>query len=236
MPVRGQQGTTPHAGLAADRVLITRAAATDQVADVLRARIVQGYFPPGTRLPEEVIRQALGVSRGTLRESFRLLAQERLLVHELNRGVFVSTLTVADLLDIFRVRRIVEDAALSRLSAHSGLEAAKTALERCERHAAGGAWRAYADADADFHLALVSAAGSSRLNGLVRGVLGELQLAFPASGDLVCLRQRQLGQNREMWRHLAAGDTGAGRKVLALSLDEYERALIDGCPAAGGTS
>ncbi len=41
--------------------------------DILRSRISEGYFPPGTRLSEDSIGGALGVSRNTLREAFRLL-------------------------------------------------------------------------------------------------------------------------------------------------------------------
>jgi DNA-binding GntR family transcriptional regulator len=56
---------------------------------LLRTHIMEGLFPPGTRLSEEVLGQALGVSRNTLREAFRLLCHERLAVHQMNRGIFV---------------------------------------------------------------------------------------------------------------------------------------------------
>lgn len=48
--------------------------------------------------------EALGVSRKTLREAFRLLAHERLVVHEPHRGVAVRTLDAAD---IYAIRRLV---------------------------------------------------------------------------------------------------------------------------------
>ncbi|WP_121701458.1 GntR family transcriptional regulator [Streptomyces sp. E5N298] len=83
-------------GLADDRALLGRTSTAERVSDILRSRIAEGYFPPGTRLSEDSIGGALGVSRNTLRESFRLLTHERLLVHELNRGVFVRVLAVED--------------------------------------------------------------------------------------------------------------------------------------------
>jgi hypothetical protein len=72
------------------------------VADVLRRRITDGDLPPGSRLSEEQLVQVLRVSRNTLRESFRLLAHEGLLVHELHRGVFVRVLDEDDLVDLYR--------------------------------------------------------------------------------------------------------------------------------------
>ena len=47
----------------------------------------------------------LRVSRNTLREAFRLLSHEGLLVHELHRGVFVRELDEADLVDLYRLRQ-----------------------------------------------------------------------------------------------------------------------------------
>ena len=73
--------------LAADRRLLGRTSTVERLADILRSRITEGYFKPGDRLPEDSIGKALEVSRNTLREAFRLLTHERLLVHELNRGV-----------------------------------------------------------------------------------------------------------------------------------------------------
>src|SRR5215212_6648401 len=79
-----------------------------RVADVLRERITDGSLAPGTRLPEDAVGSALGVSRNTLREAFRLLAHERLVVAEFNRGVFVRRLTRDDVIDLYRVRSLVE--------------------------------------------------------------------------------------------------------------------------------
>lgn len=101
--------------LADDRALLGRTSTAERVSDILRSRIAEGYFPPGTRLSEDSIGGALGVSRNTLREAFRLLTHERLLVHELNRGVFVRVLSVADVEDIYRTRTLVECAVVRGL-------------------------------------------------------------------------------------------------------------------------
>ena len=98
--------------LAGDRQFLGRTGMAERVAEVLRERIIDGSLPPATRLSEDQIARTLGVSRNTLRESFKLLAHERLLEHKLNRGVFVRQLDAADVIDIYRVRRLVEVAAV----------------------------------------------------------------------------------------------------------------------------
>jgi DNA-binding GntR family transcriptional regulator len=98
--------------LTAERERIGRASTAGRVADVLRDRVTEGHLVPGTRLSEEEIGEALGVSRNTLREAFRLLSHERLLEHVFNRGVFVRSLSRDDVRDVYRVRRLVECAAV----------------------------------------------------------------------------------------------------------------------------
>ncbi|MEV5744528.1 GntR family transcriptional regulator [Microbispora rosea] len=98
--------------LSTARPLLDRASTAELVADVLRENVIDGSLPPGTRLSEETIGNLLGVSRNTLREAFRLLSYENLLVHELHRGVFVRKLAAADVADIYAMRRILETASV----------------------------------------------------------------------------------------------------------------------------
>ena len=62
-----------------------------QVQHTISQRISRGEYPPGTRLPSESeLSEELGVSRVTLREALRVLAQENWLVKVQGRGTFVA--------------------------------------------------------------------------------------------------------------------------------------------------
>ncbi|MDR2999486.1 MAG: winged helix-turn-helix domain-containing protein, partial [Microbacterium sp.] len=51
------------------------------LADALRQRIIDGEFAPGSRLSESALAERLDVSRNTLREAFRVLAEQGLIEH-----------------------------------------------------------------------------------------------------------------------------------------------------------
>ncbi|MFE3071064.1 GntR family transcriptional regulator [Streptomyces sp. NPDC059247] len=207
--------------LADDREPLGRTGTAERVADVLRTRIAEGWFPPGTRLSEDALGGALGVSRNTLREAFRLLTRERLLVHELNRGVFVRVLAVEDVDDIHRTRRLVECAVVRGLGrppyALDGLTAAVTAGEGA---AHAGAWADVSTANIHFHRELVALAGSARTDELMRGVLAELRLVFHVVGDPRPLHEPYLARNREILDALRAGDRTTAERLLARYLDD----------------
>ncbi|GGW51292.1 GntR family transcriptional regulator [Streptomyces lucensis JCM 4490] len=203
------------AGLADDRALLGRTSTAERVSDILRSRIADGYFPPGTRLSEDSIGGALGVSRNTLREAFRLLTHERLLVHELNRGVFVRVLTVEDVEDIYRTRSLVECAVVRGLGDPPYLlRELASAVAEGDAAAAENDWKAMGTANIHFHQELVALAGSERTDELMRSVFAELRLAFHVVDDPRRLHEPYLARNRRILQALQAGDRRGAEELL----------------------
>ncbi|MFF6792938.1 GntR family transcriptional regulator [Streptomyces filamentosus] len=222
MGATGPNGSAgPTGGLADDRALLGRTSTAERVADILRTRIAEGFFPPGTRLSEESIGGALGVSRNTLREAFRLLTHERLLVHELNRGVFVRVLAVDDVEDIYRTRRLVEGAVVRGLGRPPfPVAALAAAVAEGEAAALAADWRAVSTANIHFHRELVALAGSARTDELMRSVLAELRLAFHVVDDPRALHEPYLARNKEILDALRAGERATAERLLARYLDD----------------
>ncbi|KAA0940762.1 GntR family transcriptional regulator [Streptomyces apricus] len=225
-----------------DRALLGRTSTAERVSDILRGRIADGYFPPGTRLSEDSIGNALGVSRNTLREAFRLLTHERLLVHRLNRGVFVRVLTVEDVEDIYRIRHLVECAVVRGLGEPPhALDDLAAAVEDGRRATRDGDWKGLGTANIHFHRALVALAGSARTDELMRSVFAELRLAFHLVDDPKRLHEPYLARNGQILRALQDGDRGEAENLLAVYLDDsrrrvteaYARRVVEGAPPKG---
>lgn len=226
---------SPDLELAADRSLLGRTSTVERLADILRSRIIEGYFAPGQRLAEDSIGTALGVSRNTLREAFRLLTHERLLVHELNRGVFVCKLTVDDLVDVYRVRKLVECGAVRSLGGRPPdvTDMAK-AVSQGEQAMRAEDWRALGTANMVFHQAVAALAGSPRVDELMRGVLAELRLHFHSMSDPRHFHEPYLERNREVLKVIETGDGVAADRLLHKYLDDSERQLVEAYRAAAG--
>ncbi|MET9546413.1 GntR family transcriptional regulator [Streptomyces sp. NPDC006627] len=221
-------------GLADDRALLGRTSTAERVSDILRSRIAAGFFPPGTRLSEDSIGGALGVSRNTLREAFRLLTHERLLEHQLNRGVFVRRLTDEDVEDIYRTRALVECAVVRTLGeppyAVDGLADAVSD----GRHAArAGDWKGVSTANIHFHRELVALAGSARTDELMRSVFAELRLAFHVVDEPRRLHEPYLARNRQILTALQEGRREEAERLLAEYLDDSRRRVLDAYRRSG---
>jgi DNA-binding GntR family transcriptional regulator len=235
LQIAGQEGcdaVSQDLELAADRRLLGRTSTVERLADILRSRITEGYFKPGDRLPEDSIGKALEVSRNTLREAFRLLTHERLLVHELNRGVFVCKLTVEDLIDVYRVRKLVECGAVRGLAGRPPVGEMVRAVADGNEAMRAQDWRALGTANMVFHQGVAALAGSERVDELMRGVLAELRLHFHSMADPRRFHEPYLERNREILTVIETGDGPAAERLLHKYLDDSEHQLVEAYRAA----
>ncbi len=209
-----------------------RPSAAERVASILRTRVVQGSLRPGDRLSEESLGLTLGVSRNTLREAFRLLADNGLLVHELNRGVFVRTLTPDDIGDLYRVRRMLEGAAARRVEerAVADLSRVAWAVGEGEGAAEQDRWAQVATADLHFHQHLVGLCASPRLDALMQRVMAELRLVFHRMPAAAPFHRPYLVRNRQILTLLEEGNGADAEKELLRYLDDAERELLAATP------
>jgi DNA-binding GntR family transcriptional regulator len=215
--------------LEGERHLLMRSGTAERVAAILRQYITDGVFAPGERLSEPVISAALGVSRNTLRESFQLLAHERLAVHELNRGVFVRELTISDIEDLYVVRRATECGALRRAAELStvDLSMAERALGDGREAARAADWPAVGTASIHFHQALADLAGSERISATMRQVLAETRLFFVLNENTREFYGPFLHCHEQILRDLRRRRFDAAETTLDRYLRDAEARLLD---------
>lgn len=197
------------------------------LADALRERIIAGAFEPGARLSEAALSAQLGVSRNTLREAFRVLAQHGLVEHVPHRGVSVASPTTADVIDIYRARRLIECGVLRAASAlHPGVGAMRAALERGEAAVEAGDWATVGTANMAFHRALIALSDSPRLERSHGQLAAELRLAFLAIDDPESLHRPFVARNRAVLDALVGEGPDAAADALERYLVDSERLVL----------
>lgn len=196
----------------------TSTSLNERVAEMIRQRIVQGEFVPGQKLSEAALSENLEISRNTLREVFRTLTKEGLLRHAPNRGVFVATPSIASIIDIYRVRRMIECQALAQAYPyHPAKKRMRQAVDKAHACRASGDWQGVGTANMDFHMALVEMADSERLNSFFAHLLVELRLAFGLLNDPEFLHAPYVGMNLQLMELVESGQMAQA----AASLNDY---------------
>ncbi len=219
--------------LGSTRPRVVQLSTPARVADALRERISEGAFAPGTQLREEAIADALRVSRNTVREAFVELAGDRLVVREPNRGVFVASLTMTDVLDIFAARRTIEEGAVRRGGSRVLVANARLAVTDGVACRQSGDSAGLAQADRHFHRALVSLANSTRLNRAIRQMLAELRWVLNSSGASSELFAPYVQDNERICELMEAGKFAAAARAVDKVLTLTEKDVVNALRANG---
>jgi DNA-binding GntR family transcriptional regulator len=211
-----------------DRALIHRVSVADQVAGILRQRILDGELRPGTALPEIPLAASLGVSRNTMREAVRILSLEGLLKRNIHRGVAVARLSLKDVREIYDLRRLLEVQAI--LSAKDRprelMDELRAAVDAYERAVRSRDWAQAVNCDLQFHTLLIHLRRNQRLETLYQKVIGELRMGMVLvdrshndPGTLVPV-------HRKLYQLLSAGKLKQCADLLLQHLDDSEARLV----------
>src|SRR3954451_6497114 len=153
---------------------LTRSVLADQVKERLLEAILDGSYPPDSRIVETAVAKELGTSQAPVREALRGL--EALGIVEITpfRGARVRRLDSAELLEAYVVRSAIEvlgaRLAMARLT-DEDVEALLQIGEDMRRAADAGDGRALAIDDASPHEKLIQLSG----NGTLLRVWGSLE-------------------------------------------------------------
>jgi DNA-binding GntR family transcriptional regulator len=215
------------ATLISQRALLDRTSRAERVADIVREMIVSGTFRPGSRLSEPEICVALDVSRNTLRESFRTLIKDRLVTHELNRGVFVRVPTPEDIGELFNCRRVIEGAAIRHFRPEADdLSQVLEALKEADDLAKAKNWSELGTANIRFHMAIAGLNSSMRIREFMEGTWAELRLVYFVMGDPNLFHGPYLDRNHRILEALQAGDPDTAEVLLMEYLDGVESEIL----------
>jgi DNA-binding GntR family transcriptional regulator len=196
------------------------------LVESLRDRILRGEFVPGTPVSDVELANAYGVARPTVRAAVQDLVHEGLMRREPRRRACVPRLTVEDIRDLFYVRVPLELRAVEAVAGRaSALDAAIEAVEHFERLGPDSSWREVVDADMDFHMALIAATGSARLQRVYGSLQAEIRLL---RAQLRVETATMLAvEHRRLLTTIVEGPTRAALRAMREHLRQAEHDLVE---------
>jgi DNA-binding GntR family transcriptional regulator len=206
---------------------LQRASTAEQVAAALRQQLLQGEVAPGTKLRDQLIAAALGVSRNTVREAMVILAAEGLLQRNLHKGAVVAELGLEELADVYQARRALELSGLQFAAAASDdgwLDDLRRALADMDAAAADDDVQALLDADRRFHEAIIRPIGSQRVFRFHQLVQTEIRLTRAWHGARMPA-PAFVARHAEIVAALVGSDFKLGGELLHRLIDDGQHRL-----------
>jgi DNA-binding GntR family transcriptional regulator len=196
----------------------------EQVHDAILGEIASGQLAAGTRVIQEQIAKALGVSRQPVQQALVLLRRQGMLVEAPGRGLIVAPLDADSVEHMYQIRAVMEGLACRRaaeLHAERAAQQGPALIEAGRKAVASGAVPRLIAADMKFHQFIYG--------------LSSNPLIAPAMSAYWTTTQRAMGEAlvydetpQEIWdQHAAMLDavaSGDGARAEALAREHITRA------------
>lgn len=215
----------PHPTIA----LLQSSSLTSVVQQEIERAILQGEYAPGSKLIEAALAQKMGVSRGPVREAFRMLEEAGLVRNEKNRGVFVRDIPVGEAVEIFDLRAAMDELVGRRLATSitpAQLKEIRKLVDAMEQAVKAADAYNYHLLNLRFHDRLVEMAGNSKLTAIYRKLIKELSLFRRLNLADGWLLPIAANEHREIIKAIRSGDPdAAGRAMFAHVMDSKKRTI-----------
>lgn len=209
--------------------LLQTSSLTTVVQQEIERAILQGEYAPGSKLIEAALAEKMGVSRGPVREAFRMLEEAGLVRNEKNRGVFVRDIPIDEAVEIFDLRAAMDELVGRKLAKDitpAQLKEIKGLVDSMEKAVKAEDAYNYHLLNLKFHDRLVEMAGNSKLTAIYRKLIKELSLFRRLNLADGWLLPISASEHRQIIKAIASGDANAaGRAMFDHVMDSKERTI-----------
>lgn len=207
----------------------SRKTLSQKVYDRIREKITSVEFPPGMVLQEARLAAEFGVSRTPVREAMNVLLQEGWLDREA-RVLKVKQFTDTDVLQIFEIRSILENAAMKKVFSKGNPRLLAGYLDDfVARMTQEDDFRKFTSHDIEFHAAIVKQMENPRLTQFWYNIYEEIFRGGLWSMSYIANRKNTvLDEHRTIVESCWEKDLAKTLAALAEHHEHSRRALVQG--------
>jgi phosphonate utilization transcriptional regulator len=209
--------------------LLQTSSLTTVVQQEIERAILAGEYAPGSKLIEAALAEKMGVSRGPVREAFRMLEEAGLVRNEKNRGVFVRDIPMDEAVEIFDLRAAMDELVGRQLAANitpAQLKEIKGLVDSMEKAVKAEDAYNYHLLNLRFHDRLVEMAGNRKLTAIYRKLIKEVSLFRRLNLADGWLMPISAGEHRDIVKAIASGDADkAGKAMFDHVIESKERTI-----------
>ena len=200
----------------------------DQIYEIIKEDIINQTYQNNTVLNEKKISQELNVSKTPVREALKALEAEGWVEYVPYKGILVKQMSLADLQDVFRVRKALEvmvtESAVEKITPQLLQELKKSMEALLENN--DPIVTEFIDYDLEFHGILLKIAGSHLLADLI-GQMRDKSKSFGMQA-IFASRSRYtetIVEHRRIYDAVAAKDLQEAKAAMASHIDNTYEAV-----------
>lgn len=197
----------------------------DEAYERLKRMVFEHELPPGSRISEAQVARQLEMSRTPVREALARLESEGILTGAPGRGFLVADLTVDDLVDIYRVRAVLDGLAAEEAASRAtrvDIARLEDLYDAMSQASAAGRDQELARLNSEFHALIAEISGNSYLQAMLEDIREVFEWFRSTALSLPGRRDTAHDEHGRMIEALRAGDAETARR---LAQGHVQRAL-----------
>ena len=172
-----------------------KAAPTDQdIYERMISAILDHRLPPGTKLIEDRLAEAFGVSRTRIRPALVRLANEQVVTLTPNRGAAIAQPSEQEAREVFEVRRLIEPTLVERfvdVASSDDIRHLSDCIRDEEAARTSGDMRRAIRLSGDFHVHIADRADHATLGRILRELISRTSLILMTYSQPHSLAQQE---------------------------------------------
>lgn len=203
---------------------------TDEAYQRLKRSILVCELAPGQELRELGLVETTGLSRGAVRGALGRLVTDGLVDLRPRKGYRVASLDLADVPEVFEMRRLLEPYAVGLAAQRAPREAVAALHDLAHshyRHDDRASYEKYLVDNREFHVRIAEAAGNRRLAQALRALLEDMQrLLFLSIGARDHGREGS-HEHHDLYDAILVGDAGRARALSEAQIEQARERVIE---------
>lgn len=205
-----------------------------RIYSAIKEQIIEGRYPPGSRITEQNVATEFQTSRTPVREAMRLLVADGFVLFKPNSGTVVREWTVEQMRQVFEARILIESEIAAAAATHVTdgevvqLRRLQDEIEACVTTLRGGDTSPIGRLNRDFHRLLGQASHNERLVGMLATAI-EIPIVQQTFRRYTSAQlQRSFGHHRELIDAMAVRDPSWARSVMSCHIHSAMHAMLAG--------
>jgi DNA-binding GntR family transcriptional regulator len=202
---------------------------TDEAYELLKRAILVCELAPGQELRELGLVETTGLSRGAVRGALGRLVTDGLVDLRPRKGYRVTSLDLADVREVFEMRRLLEPYAVELAAQRAPREAVEALHDLAHATydpADRSSYEQYVVDNREFHVRIAEAAGNRRLAQALRTLLEDMQrLFFLSAGARGGVGERH--EHHDLYDAILIGDAGRARALCEAQIEQARARVVD---------
>lgn len=189
----------------------------------LQKDILSGAIADGSKLTEQAVCKRYNVSRTPVREAFRQLEADGLILNIPNRGAFVTGLSMRDISDLFDLRILFEvqavEWAIKRMNS-SDLERLTESIDFMEFYTLRGDVEKVLSFNSQFHSIIYEMTGNRMIRKTLAIYQTYLKYSAPHKAYTEDSLKAILEEHKAIYEAFESANPAAGRKAMEYHMEQ----------------